>query len=160
MKVLSNLFGTSKKINANDSAIKVNNKGVCLDEYLYSKFDDTGWIDIPYLSGYTTSSNTEWGRLQGRVISGILYLRGGISKTSGGFTLNQDVQVANLPSSLIEKWEIEQSKSSIGRGQFSAISVWTINASYGIFLTPLRGLSGNNSDVTWCSAPTSMGPSD
>lgn len=160
MKVLSNLFGTSKKINANDIAIKASNKGICLDEYLYSKFDDTGWIDIPYLSGYTTSVNTEWGRLQGRVISGILYLRGGISPNSGGFALNQDIQVATLPSSLIEKWQIEQSKASVGRAQYSGISVWTINANYGIYLTPLRGVQGSTSAVTWCSTPTSMGPSD
>lgn len=34
MKVLSNLFGLNKKINASDVAIKKNNKGVTLDNYL------------------------------------------------------------------------------------------------------------------------------
>lgn len=34
MQVLSNLFGLNKKINASDVAIKKNNKGVTLDNYL------------------------------------------------------------------------------------------------------------------------------
>lgn len=34
MQILSNLFGLNKKINASDVAIKKNNKGVTLDNYL------------------------------------------------------------------------------------------------------------------------------
>lgn len=34
MQVLSNLFGLNKKINANDIAVKKNNKGVTLNDYL------------------------------------------------------------------------------------------------------------------------------
>lgn len=34
MQVLSNLFGSNKKINANDVAVKKNNKGITLDNYL------------------------------------------------------------------------------------------------------------------------------
>lgn len=34
MKVLSNLFGLNKKINASDVAVKKNNKGVTLNDYL------------------------------------------------------------------------------------------------------------------------------
>ena len=66
MQVLSNLFGLNKKINASDVAVKKNNKGVTLNDYLdnlneYSTEETVigKWLDgIPLYQKVITFDNT------------------------------------------------------------------------------------------------------
>lgn len=91
---------------------------------------DTGWLDCPYASGYTTTSNTEWPKLQARICGKMLYLRGGVSPTgSGRFTVNTEVKVASLPDSIKTIFVNKAAGchyQSCGRCASSGLSLWTI----------------------------------
>ena len=120
-----------------------------------SKMEDTGWLDCPYESGYKASTNTNWSKLQARVVASVLYLRGGVSKTSGSFADKQEVQVASLPSTITNMLTNDSNANAIGRAQNFTLSAWTItgtNDTKGrIMMYPI------GASVGWCSAPPCFG---
>lgn len=117
---------------------------------------DTGWIDCPYKSGYQTSSNTGWLKLQARVLNGALYLRGGVSPSSGTFNLNSEYNVATLPSSIISMITTTSALNCTGRSASSGVSLWTVmnDGSGEIYLICVATNTGGRS---WASAPGCIG---
>lgn len=93
MKVLKNLFGQNNKISASEIAIRVNNKGVNLDEYM-SKINSYSLLwqgsEIPNGKTYTLTDNIynyrfaiiegQWGiKFVMPIISGNTYFNGGMN---------------------------------------------------------------------------------
>lgn len=117
---------------------------------------DTGWIDCPYKSGYQTSSNTGWLKLQARVLNGALYLRGGVSPSSGTFNLNSEYNVATLPSSIIPMVTTTSALNNTGRSASSGASLWTVmnDGSGEIYLICVATNTGGRG---WASAPGCIG---
>lgn len=121
---------------------------------------DTGWLDCTYKTGYQTSSNTGWLKLQARVINGILYMRGGVSPSSGTFTINSEYNVATLPSTITSMLTTTSALNSAGRASSSAISLWTVMSSGEIYIICDAGLNGGTGGRAWASAPGCLGTVD
>jgi len=68
--------------------------GSTIDE-INSKLEDTGWIDIPYISGFSAGTATQ---LQYRVKSNVLYIRGG---ATGTFTAGNYTQINHNTNGLL-----------------------------------------------------------
>lgn len=67
-----------------------------------SKLEDTGWVTCPYRSGYKASTNTGFrDSIRARIIGGVFYIQGAVSPSSGNFTANSEVVIADVPSSLL-----------------------------------------------------------
>lgn len=99
MRVLKNLFGNNTKISADNIAIKDNNKGITLNEYLDSK--------IIYDSG--SNSNGSWIRFN----DGTMVCTKNLIGTTGRFNLwangtyYMDIQNGNWPLSFTKLDDIQ-----------------------------------------------------
>lgn len=93
---------------------------------------DTGWVDVPYNSGYKAGTNAGTGQLRARVRSGALYLCGGVSKTDGtAFALNTEAVIAKLPNEIISAWRGGYTGATLNARSFSAAQAglqgpWTV----------------------------------
>lgn len=136
----------------------VSNSQIAANAVTIGKLADTGWLDCTYASGYTTSSNAGWKKLQARVVAGILYMRGGVSKSSGTFANMTEVQVGTLPSTIKNMISNTSNMNSTGRGGGFVLSAWTVTGasdSHGVGVIMVNPLGGA---CAWCSTPACFGP--
>lgn len=126
---------------------------------------DTGWLDCIYKSGYKASTSASWDKMQARVFSGRLYLKGGVSKNSGNFSINAEVTVATLPSSIKNAISRSDNMNSVGRcgglgGTF--ITIQCSGANKGdIAVIPFYGKDiSAQASPSWLSMPAFGDPID
>jgi hypothetical protein len=112
MKVLSNLLGLNKKINANEIAIKENGKAITLDEKanklderldnIEEELKEKDWIEISLNTGFSkaTSGFGGPGGIFYKKDGNHIYLRGSISVAN----LSTYYYVVNLPKEIIPNY--------------------------------------------------------
>lgn len=94
-----------------------------------SKFQDTGWVEATYKSGYAAPASGEGlGPLKFRIRGGVVYVQGGVAKSGGGAMPSGEAIIATIPSEIttaVQAISGVPMGTALGRMKGFTVSQWS-----------------------------------